>query len=259
MNVRHETPRALIPPDTIAREISPDKINISCNIEIRLDDTRRKSTKFKTTRMNFVPENFPTPFAAYRCVSPLQRIKRFQLFLSLPPLFLYFHSESKGWSGTVYRIRGKIEIEILPRLTKRTTFSGRTTREATLIHRPIWSTGVQIPRWRRSIFINGSALTSPGTCVTVNAHSTERCGTLSLSMTDITHSRTSRRLLWIPYGNAARPISRTVHLWNWHRAKHSCFTVPRARHCLKMTPQIAGNNRLTLMKLYLRAPDWDMW
>lgn len=63
---------------------------------------------------------------------------------------------------------------------------------------PIQSTGVQMPRRRRSIFVNGSALTSPGTCVTVNAHSTERCGTLSLSMTDITHSRTFRRLLRIP-------------------------------------------------------------
>lgn len=44
---------------------------------------------------------------------------------------------------------------------------------------------------------------SPGTCVTVNAHSLEHCETLSLSMTDITHSRTSRCLLRIPYGNAA--------------------------------------------------------
>lgn len=44
-------------------------------------------------------------------------------------------------------------------------------------------------RRRRSVFISRSALTSPGTCMTVNAHSPERCETLSLSMTDITHSR----------------------------------------------------------------------
>lgn len=67
----------------------------------------------------------------------------------------------------------------------------------------------------RAVFISGSAPPPPGMCVTVNAHSPEHCGTLSLSMTDITHGRTSRWLLWIPYGNVAWPISRAVHLWNY--------------------------------------------
>lgn len=132
-------------------------------------------------------------------------------------LFPCFHLESETRPRTsMYRIRGKIESCIFSYLTKRRRSAGD---QVTLVHQPILSTGVQIPRRRRSIFINGSALTSPGTCVTVNAHSTEHCGTLSLSMTDITHSRTSRWLLRIPYSNAARPISRTVHLWNWHRTK----------------------------------------
>lgn len=47
----------------------------------------------------------------------------------------------------------------------------------------------------RPVFISGSAPPPPGMCVTVNAHSPEHCGTLSLSMTDITHGRTSRWLL----------------------------------------------------------------
>lgn len=67
----------------------------------------------------------------------------------------------------------------------------------------------------------------PGMCVTVNAHSPEHCGTLSLSMTDITHGRTSRWLLWIPYGNVAWPISRAVHLWNCCRGRILCtVTLP---------------------------------
>lgn len=65
-------------------------------------------------------------------------------------------------------------------------------------------------------------------CVTVNAHSPEHCGTLSLSMTDITHGRTSRWLLWIPYGNVAWPISRAVYLWNCCRREIPCIVTLRA-------------------------------
>lgn len=90
---------------------------------------------------------------------------------------------------------------------------------------------------RRSIFISGSALTSPGTCVTVNAHSPDRCETLSLSMTDITHSRTSRWLLRIPYGNARLGPFRdpcTCEIGTTVNAR-ALLPSPIGPHCLRST------------------------
>ena len=158
----------------------------------------------------------------------------------------------------MYRIREKIKY-IFPYFARRWCYPGR---RATLIHQPIRSIGVQTSCRRQSIFINRSAVTSPGTCVTVNAHSTERCGTLSLSMTDITHNRTSRWLLRIPYGNVAWPISRTVHLWNWHCAKRPCFTA-LARPALSQNytagsqNYIAENSSNIDENLFTNASDWD--
>lgn len=191
--------------------------------------------EIQATPMNFVLENFLT--ISFHVSLSVENWPLLILSFTLSFL-LYFHTRrARSAVEDVYRIRGKIEI--FAHRAKRRCSPGE---QATLIHWPIRSPGVQIPCRQQSIFINGSALTSPGTCVTVNAHSTERCGTLSLSMTDITHSRTFRRLLRIPYGNAARPISRTVHLWNWHRvnARALLLLLP-GPHCLRITLQITGN------------------
>lgn len=161
---------------------------------------RRKSTKFKP--MNFLENFLAISFSAY--LSSCGELRPL-LILS----FILSHLGNEAQSRTCIEFVEKNQESIFSRISQRDDVLREQT---TLIHRSIRLTGVQILRRRRSIFINGSALTSPGTCVTVNAHSTERCGTLSLSMTDITHSRTFRRLLRIPYGNVARPISRTVHL-----------------------------------------------
>lgn len=157
-----------------------------------LDGTRFEKVWKSRNMYEFHPWKFSHLFAAYRCISPWNELTAFS---SLSFYSNLCSSSIFTWKAKRDRERRCIDISrknwdpdlAAPR--EEITFSGRM--RATLIHRPIWSTGVQIPRWRRSIFINGSALTSPGTCVTVNAHSTERCGTLSLSMTDITHSRTS--------------------------------------------------------------------